>query len=284
MPTSSARIWRARSSTRGHKGAHDETLLRAPEPAAVERLLDAGRGTVRQVTLAPELPGGLEAIRLVVAAGAAAAVGHTGADAARDRGRLRRRARRSSRTRSTRCPACTTAIPDRSAAAASDPRVTLEVIADGVHLHPEVVRIAFAAAPGRIALVTDAMAAAGHARRAVRARARSACDVVDGVARLAVGGAIAGLDADAGCRAPPHRRRPACRWPTPSRRSPPTPARAIGRGDDLGSLAPGFAADAVLLAPPIASTWTAGDLATRARADRRATAVAVGASGAGAPP
>ena len=75
----------------GHKGAHDATLLRAPEPAAVERLLEAGRGTVRQVTLAPELPGALDAIRLVVAAGAAAAVGHTGADAAPRPSGLRRR-------------------------------------------------------------------------------------------------------------------------------------------------------------------------------------------------
>ncbi len=58
-----------------HKGAHEEMLLRAPDPAVLQRLLDAGRGTVRQVTLAPELPGGLELIRLVVAAGAAAAVG-----------------------------------------------------------------------------------------------------------------------------------------------------------------------------------------------------------------
>ena len=97
-----------------HKGAHDETLLRAPEPAAVERLLEAGRGTVRQVTLAPELPGALDAIRLVVEAGAAAAVGHTGADLRRDARPRSTRAPRSSRTRSTRCPACTTATRGRS--------------------------------------------------------------------------------------------------------------------------------------------------------------------------
>ena len=57
-----------------------DAAARRPSPPRVERLLEAGRGTVRQVTLAPELPGALDAIRLVVGAGAAAAVGHTGAD------------------------------------------------------------------------------------------------------------------------------------------------------------------------------------------------------------
>ncbi|RZI96353.1 MAG: N-acetylglucosamine-6-phosphate deacetylase, partial [Microbacterium sp.] len=42
-----------------HKGAHTESLLRTPDRDAIARLLDAGHGTVRQVTLAPELPGGL---------------------------------------------------------------------------------------------------------------------------------------------------------------------------------------------------------------------------------
>ncbi len=53
----------------GHKGAHDPSLLREPEAADVERLLAAGRGTIRQVTLAPELPGGFDAIRAVVGGG-----------------------------------------------------------------------------------------------------------------------------------------------------------------------------------------------------------------------
>jgi N-acetylglucosamine-6-phosphate deacetylase len=51
--------------------------------------------------------------------------------------------------------------PGPVGAAIGTPHVTLEIVNDGVHLHPDVVSIAFDAAPGRIALVTDAMAAAG---------------------------------------------------------------------------------------------------------------------------
>ncbi|MFX4662442.1 N-acetylglucosamine-6-phosphate deacetylase, partial [Acinetobacter baumannii] len=72
----------------------------------------------------------------------------------------------------------------------ADPRVVLEIIADGVHLDPRIVGIAFAAAPGRVALVTDAMGAAG-ASDGRYALGGLEVDVVDGVARLAGGGAIA---------------------------------------------------------------------------------------------
>ncbi|MEI5604290.1 N-acetylglucosamine-6-phosphate deacetylase, partial [Streptomyces brasiliscabiei] len=62
-----------------HKGAHTESLLRSPDAASVDRLLAAGRGTIRQVTLAPELPGGMDATARFVAGGVAVAVGHTNA-------------------------------------------------------------------------------------------------------------------------------------------------------------------------------------------------------------
>ena len=240
-----------------HKGAHDATMLRAPEPAAVERLLEAGRGTIRQVTLAPELPGALHAIRLVVEAGAAAAVGHTGADLAETEAAFGAGATILTHAFNA-MPGLHHRDPGPVAAAAADPRVTIEVIADGVHLHPEVVRIAFAAAPGRIALVTDAMAATGHGDGHY-ALGSLAVDVEDGVARLLVGGAIAGstLTQDAALR-----RTVAAGVPLAEavRALTSTPARAIGRGDDLGSLAVGAVADAVLLTESleVMAVWTAG--------------------------
>ncbi|WP_254773761.1 N-acetylglucosamine-6-phosphate deacetylase [Microbacterium sp. cf046] len=241
----------------GHKGAHDPTLLCAPEPTAVERLLAAGRGTVRQVTLAPELPGAHDAIALVVGAGAAAAVGHTGADLATTRAAFDAGATILTHAFNA-MPGLHHRDPGPVAAAAADPRVTLEVIADGVHLHPEVVRIAFAAAPGRIALVTDAMAAAGHADGRYELGPLRV-DVLDGVARLAIGGAIAGstLTQDAALR-----RTVAAGVPLVDAVAAltATPARAIGRDDDLGSLAVGFFADAVLLTSglDVRSVWTSG--------------------------
>lgn len=142
------------------RGAHALDALRAPEPAAVESLLEAGDGILRQVTLAPELPGALGAISRFVAAGVTVAVGHTRADhqeAARafDAGaNLLTHAFNA-------MPSFGHRDPGPIGAALSRAHVTLELIADGVHVHPVVLRALFAAAPGRIALVSDAMAATG---------------------------------------------------------------------------------------------------------------------------
>jgi N-acetylglucosamine-6-phosphate deacetylase len=239
-----------------HKGAHDETLLRAPTPDAVQRLLDAGRGTIRQVTIAPELDGAMDAIRFLTAAGTAAAVGHTGADA--DAASAAFDAGATILTHAFNAmPGLHHRDPGPVGAAASDARVTVEVIADGVHLDPRVVRIAFDAAPGRIALVTDAMAAAGSADGRYDLGTLEV-EVTDGIARLVHGGAIAGstLTQDAALRlavAAGVALEDAVAALTR------TPADAIGR-DDLGRLEPGSLADAVLLDAALAvrDVWVAG--------------------------
>ncbi len=243
-----------------HKGAHDGGLLREPSPHDVDRLLEAARGTLRQMTLAPELPGGLDAIRLVVGAGAAAAIGHTGADYAACEAAFDAGATILTHAFNA-MPGLHHRDPGPVAAAASDHRVILEVIADGVHLHPEVVRLAFSAAPGRIALVTDAMAAAGAADGRYDLGSLEV-DVVDSVARLARGGSIAGstLTQDAALR-----RAVAAGVSLVDAIAALTvvPARAVGRARDLGSLAPGFLADAVLLSADLTvqGVWTAGEAA-----------------------
>lgn len=144
-----------------HAGAHDRARLRSPEPADVERLLAAGRGTVRMVTVAPELDGGIEAVRRAVGHGAVAAVGHT--DATYDITRSALSAGASAGTHlfnamrgmHHREPGPTLALLD-------NPSAWVELIADGVHLHPALLRdVAAVAGPGRWLLVTDAMAAAG---------------------------------------------------------------------------------------------------------------------------
>jgi N-acetylglucosamine-6-phosphate deacetylase len=243
----------------GHKGAHTEALLRAPTAADIDLLLEAGRGTIRQVTLAPELEGGLEAVRRFVDAGVAVAVGHTDADA-----ETAQRAFDAGATILTHAfnamPGIHHRAPGPVAAALRDHRVTLELIADGIHVDPAVMRIAFASAPGRVALITDAMAAAG-AGDGRYDLGGLAVDVADGVARLAGGGSIAGstlTQDDAVRRAV---REVGVAVPDAVAAATHVPARAVGRGHDLGSLHPGFLADAVLLDDDfrVKGVWVAGD-------------------------
>ncbi|MCR2801814.1 N-acetylglucosamine-6-phosphate deacetylase [Microbacterium sp. zg-Y818] len=227
----------------GHKGAHTAGLLQAPDAASVDRLLDAGDGTIRQVTLAPELPGASDAIARFVAAGVAVAVGHTGADSD-----AARRAFDAGATILTHAFNGMRGIHHRApgpvVAAMRDERVTIELIADGTHVHPDVMRLVFAGAPGRVALITDAMAAAGSADGAYTLGGL-AVTVTDGVARLDDGGSIAGstLTQDAALRMVTGR----CGVSMPDAVAALTtvPARAIGA--QAGSLAVGATADAVLL-------------------------------------
>jgi N-acetylglucosamine-6-phosphate deacetylase len=158
------------------------------------RVLDVGAGTIRMVTLAPERAGGLEAIRQVVDAGAVAAVGHTEAtysqtcaaiDAGATVGTHLFNAMRPIHHRE----------PGPVIALLEDPRVTVEVIADGVHVNPALYRhVTRSAGPDRVSLVTDAMAAAGMSDGAYRI-GPLAVDVADGVAHLAGTETIAGSTA-----------------------------------------------------------------------------------------
>jgi len=240
-----------------HKGAHTESLLRAPDPASVDRLVQAGRGTLRQVTLAPELPGGLDATRRFVGAGVAVAVGHTGATQAEAAAAFDAGASLLTHAFNA-MPGIHHRAPGPVVAAMRDPRVTLELIADGIHVHPDVVALAFAGAPGRIALITDAMAAAG-APDGHYALGGLAVTVRGGTARLDAGGAIAGstLTQDAALRLVV-----GCGVALPDAVAALTtvPARALGLEGRFGSLRPGAAADAVLWDERlhVAAVWVDG--------------------------
>lgn len=227
------------------RGAHDPSLLAAPEPDLVDRLLDAGRGAVAMVTLAPELPHAPEAIRRITAAGAIAAVGHTDAsyeetvvaiDAGATVATHLFNAMRPLHHRD----------PGPIAALLEDARVAVELICDGVHLHPAVVRTAVAAAGAdRVVLVTDAMAAAGMGDGDYLLGGFDV-RVTEGVARLVDGGAIAGstltmdrafrFAVDAGVAVS-----------DAVAMTSTMPARLLGREDQVGSLRPGLDADLVVL-------------------------------------
>lgn len=228
----------------GHHGAHEPSLLRHPTAADVALLLDAGRGTVRQITIAPELPGGLDAVRQIVAAGSAAAVGHTDADATMAVAAFEAGASILTHAFNA-MPGIHHRAPGPVLAAAADHRVVLEAIADNVHLDPHVVKLVFDSAPARVALITDAMAAAGSADGhydlgAVRVT------VENGVARADDTGSIAGstLTQDVALQ---RAVQAGVALPEAVRALTQTPARAIGRDASLGSLTTGMLGDAVLL-------------------------------------
>src|SRR6187402_104244 len=238
------------------RGVHSEDFLRLPDAGTVDRLLDAAAGSLRQVTIAPELPGALDAVGRFTAAGARVAVGHTEADeqqagAAFDAGA----------TLLTHAfnamPGIHHRAPGPVVAAIDDRRVTIELILDGLHVHPHVARLLWDAAPGRIALITDAMAAAAEADGDYRLGTLNV-SVRNGLAVLSGTDTIAGstLTQDVALRgAIGMGAEPAAAVGALTA----VPARAIGE-TRLGRLSPGYAADVVALDPAwqVTAVWGAG--------------------------
>ncbi len=143
------------------KGAHPPRLLTDPHPADVAALLETGRGAVRMATIAPERAGAMESIRLMVEAGCLAAIGHTDADYETTVAAIEAGARGATHLFNA-MPPLLHRTPGPALALWEDERVTVELVMDGVHVRPELVAWVMATAPGRVALVTDAMAAAAH--------------------------------------------------------------------------------------------------------------------------
>lgn len=238
-----------------HRGAHDPDLLHAPTRAEVERLITTGEGHLTMVTIAPELPGALEAIAVLRQAGVTVAVGHTDCDAAG----LRQAVQAGASVVTHLCNAMRPIHhrdPGPVTAALAAEGVTVELIADGVHLHPEVLALLHRAAQSRVALVTDAMAAAGSADGHYRLGSLGV-DVVAGIARLEGGGSIAGstLTLDRALRTAHHAGLPLAHAAVAATQ---TPAQALGL--NAGTIAPGRPADLVLLDDTlnVAEVWRDG--------------------------
>jgi N-acetylglucosamine-6-phosphate deacetylase len=143
------------------RGAHRERDLRPPSTADVERLLSTAPGTVLMVTVAPELGGGIEAVRAIRDSGAVAALGHTDADADTTAAAVGVGARVATHLFNG-MRGMHHREPGPAGALLAADGVTCELINDGRHLHPAMVAIAArAAGRGRIALITDAVAATG---------------------------------------------------------------------------------------------------------------------------
>jgi N-acetylglucosamine-6-phosphate deacetylase len=225
-------------------GAHDPALLRDPDPDLVKRLLDAADGTLRQVTMAPERAHFVESARILREAGVVVAAGHTAATFEQARAAIDAGATLLTHTFNAMAGVHHRA-PGPVLAFADNPGVWLEVINDGVHVRPEVVRMLCRLAPGRVAFVSDAMAAAGAGDGRYRL-GNLDVEVAQGVARLTRGNSIAGstLTLDVAIA-----RAVGNVGLTPLsaiEAATVIPAQILGVDDRIGRLEPGYVADAVL--------------------------------------
>ncbi|MDR6613959.1 N-acetylglucosamine-6-phosphate deacetylase [Leifsonia sp. 1010] len=227
------------------RGAHDARFLRDPEPEAVEELIAAARGTLRTATIAPELPNALEAIGVLIEAGAVVGVGHTTAGYAETARAFEVGARLLTHAFNA-MPGIHHRAPGPVLAAIDNAEITLELILDGLHVDPTVGALLFREAPGRVALVTDAMAAAGATDGDYRLGGLNVT-VHDGLAVLSGTDTIAGstLTQDVALRNAVTLAGldPVTAVTALTR----TPAHVLGEGHRLGRLHAGYVADAVLL-------------------------------------
>lgn len=221
-------------------GVHPPAWQRAPDPALMDRLLDAG--TVHQVTLAPELPGALELIDRLRERGVVVSAGHTDAGAADAHLAFDRGVRTVTHLFNAMRPIAPR-DPGIALAALARTDVTVQVIADLHHVAGDTLLVAWRAARGRIALVTDAVAATamGDGDFALAGRPLvSAEGVVRGPEGQLAGSVLTMIDAVrniVGLGVPLEEALAAATS---------VPARIAGR-PDLGRLAPGAPASLVVL-------------------------------------
>ncbi|KAB7791335.1 N-acetylglucosamine-6-phosphate deacetylase [Bifidobacterium leontopitheci] len=248
------------------KGAHDPECLKDPVPELVDELLEAADGCIRQITIAPELPHGISAIKQFAAAGVVPAVGHCDADY-----ETAQKGFDAGAGIMTHMFNAMNGLHHRKPgpipAAVEDPRVVIELINDGFHVQNPMLKLGFDFAPHRIAFVTDAMAATDCPDGAYKLGALDV-NVVDGHARLVSNGAIAGstllLEVAVQRAVNVLGISPVAAVEAATL----TPAHAFGfdrpnpvTGAPLGLLAPGYAADLLLTDPEswtVNQVWCAG--------------------------
>lgn len=176
------------------RGAHEPSLLRLPSAEEVAELVDAGSGAVRMVTLAPELPGAVDAISALTKRGVTVALGHTTADAATIRQAIDAGARMVTHLFNGMPPLHHREV-SLPGVALTDDRLWVELIADGHHVNDDATELALQCAGDRLLLISDAMAATGLGDGEYTV-AGSRVRVADGVARLAEGDSLAGSTAE----------------------------------------------------------------------------------------
>ncbi len=171
-------------------GAHDPSLLRDPKVNEIGELLSAGQGYIKMVTIAPELDGAIESIKFLVANGVYVAIGHSAANF-----EAALLAVEAGASIVTHFPNAVSKLDDEGPTLAKlamkDSRLCLEMILDGNHVGDDIVKRILQASSERVALVTDAMCAAGESDGHYFI-GQLPVTVRDSVARLDSNGVLAG--------------------------------------------------------------------------------------------
>ncbi len=228
----------------GRLGAQPPETLE-PTPERVREVLDTG--VARAITIAPELPGAFIAAQTLVHAGVRVGVGHTLADVETVSAFVQAVQQWGGQSCATHLynamGGVEGRIPGPPGALMADPHAFLEVILDNIHVHPTSFRLACAAAPGRVVLVTDAMRAAGLGDGESELGGQRVT-VKNGEARL-LGGSLAGsvLAMDVALR---NAVKAGLSLGAASQMTSQAPARSIGLLD-RGQLESGLRADFVVL-------------------------------------
>ncbi len=143
------------------RGVHPPGALQKPSTEILSKFLDASDGLVKILTTAPELPGAIPFIEFAVAAGLVVAMGHTDADYEQSRASIQAGARHAVHTFNAMRP-FSHRDPGVIGAILTDPEVTAEIIADGVHVAGPAIQVLLAAKGfGTVLLVSDGIAATG---------------------------------------------------------------------------------------------------------------------------
>ncbi len=243
------------------RGALPESWLRTPDVALLRRLLDSAAGRLRLLTVAPELAGAGELIAEAANAGCVVAVGHSDASYEQASQAFSTGARHLTHAFNAMRP-LHHREPGPLGAAIDSPEVTVELIADGVHVHPVAARLLLLAkGEANVALVTDGVAPASLAEGTFRLGGQEA-RLGQGRITLAEGtiaGSAATMDAVV---------RNVLNWRLASlaevvRMASTVPARVLGLDGRKGRIAPGYDADLVALDEEleVALTWVDGQMA-----------------------
>jgi N-acetylglucosamine-6-phosphate deacetylase len=225
-------------------GAHDPALLRDPDPELVGQLLGAADGTLRQVTMAPERTHFAESARILSEAGVVVAAGHTAATFEQARAAIEEGATLLTHAFNA-MPGVHHRAPGPVLAFVENSDGVLEVINDGVHVRPEVIRMLCRLAPGRVVLVSDAIAAAGAGDGRFRL-GNLDVDVTEGVARIVRGKSLAGSTLTLDTAVARAVKEVGLTPLVAIEAATAIPAKILGVQDRFGRLEPGYVADAVL--------------------------------------